>query len=202
MKLLRFVAPVGLSLALLALIMAFMARSDARRALNTALSEIEIEERNALTLPIYDEGTQKYSYLAIYEVSVNHCSGPAITLERLEKASLGSGYLVALQGTEVVPVDFASKFFLVSQSLNEIRRNPRMLKEITASDIGDYAQLDLELGVEQTKTVRFGVLLDVYDPVLESRAEVVLISYRFVFSNGKTSIFRRALPIQPVKKPS
>ncbi len=190
---------VALLLAGIALVIAVLGFSAARNARQLALSEITIEERTPLMTPVYDQASEKWSYLAVYEVNVTNMSGPTVKIESLGKVSTGGGFLIPLKGDEFADQALDYSAFIVEPGLAEIRANPRLLKEITQNTIRNTAPLDIELPPGTSRSVRFGVSMSAYDQGREPLADMVLLSFRLNFSNGKSSIFRRGVPIQPLK---
>ncbi|MBN1996398.1 hypothetical protein JW935_02515 [candidate division KSB1 bacterium] len=171
----------------------------ARNAMQLALSEITIEERSPLMTPVYDQATEKWSFLVVYEVNVTNMSGPSVKISSLGKASTGGGFLIPLKGKDFADSKLDYSAFLVEPSLVDIRANPRLLKTITEKTIQETAPLDIELPPGESRTIRFGVSMSAYDQERNPLADMVLLSFRLYFSNGKSSIFRRGVPIQPLK---
>ncbi len=188
-----------LLVAIMALVIAVIAMILAKSAQHTALSDIVVEEKNHLLTPLYDEENQSYSYLAVYEISFTNHSGPMVTVERIEKVSDGGGYFVALQGENISNADLDARAFLVEPPLKKIAQNPKILKTVMQNEMGSSARLKIPLGPAKTQTLRIGVSLNPYDQNRQPLADMVLLSFRFAFSNGKTSVFRRGFPIQPLQ---
>ncbi|NIA31584.1 MAG: hypothetical protein GWP06_16960, partial [Actinobacteria bacterium] len=130
-------------ISLLALIVAAVALYNAGIARQIALSQISVEERNSLATPVFDQQEGKWSYLAIYEVSVGNLGGPDVTLENVSKVSEGAGFLVPLRGQEIVNETLKYKAFLVKPTIGEIRANPKLLKTIAQADMGAVIPLNL-----------------------------------------------------------
>jgi hypothetical protein len=183
----------------IALALAVVALYNAQVAKNLALSEVTLEERSPLLTPVFNEESGTWSYLAIYEVSLTNTSGPAITLASISKETSGAGFLVPLKGEEVVGTLLKYKAFMVEPTLPDIMANPKLLKSIVGNDMGESKVMNLPLAPGVSKSVRFGVSIDAYDSANQPVAQVVLLSFRFLFDNGKTLIFRRGFPIQPLK---
>ncbi len=187
-------------ISILALIVAAVALYNAGIARQIALSQVSVEERNSLATPVFDQQEGTWSYLAVYEVSVNNLGGPDIMLKNVSKVSEGAGFLVPLRGREIVNETLTYKAFLVKPTIDEIRANPKLLKTIAQVDMGAAIPLNLLIKNGESKTIRLGVLLDAYDKESKPIARVVLLSYRFNFNHGKSYLFRRGFPIQPLKK--
>jgi|GEM_PF-726784 len=201
----RIPSPYSLLIALVALLVATIAlftakqtRQDVQEIKQVALSEIEVTERNSLITPILDEESKRYRYLAIYEVGVTNLGGPNIAINELGKLTSGSEFIVLLKGEEVVSANPQYHAFLVEPTLREIGANPKLLKGVMEKDMGEAVKLDVPLPFGATKTLRFGVVLDVYDDANIPLANVVLLSYQLKFSNGKSYLFRRGFPVQPL----
>jgi len=179
-----------------ALIISLLALNLANRAYRLALSDIEIEERNTLMTPVFDQETEKWSYLAIYEISLTNQGTDRIVLGEIAKVTEGMGFLVPLKGSEFVDKDIKYKAFIVEPTLADIRINPRLIKTIAANDMGESHSVKLELESGQTKSIRFGVLVNAYDESEIPYAQVILLSFRLKFDNGKMKIFRRGFPVK------
>lgn len=182
-----------------ALALAVLALYNAQVAKNLALSEITLEERSPLLTPVYNEEKGTYTFLAIYEVSLTNTSGPAVTLTSISKEMSGAGFLVPLNGEEVAGTVLDYKAFIVNSTLTEIMANPKLLKSIVEKDMGESCAMNLPLAPGASKSVRFGVSVNAYDSAGGPVAQVVLLSYRLSFDNGKSLIFRRGFPIQPLQ---
>ncbi|HPG39744.1 MAG TPA: hypothetical protein PLP19_13345 [bacterium] len=182
-----------------ALIVSGLALITARHAARLALADIEIEERNTLMTPVFDQETEKWSYLAIYEVAVTNQGPDAVKLSAIEKVTDGMGFLVPLAGSEILSSVPDYKAFMVAPTLGEIQSNPKLLKEIIGQELGTVGKLDMELASGQSKSVRFGVQTSVYDSENNPTAQVLLVSFRLKFDNGKMQVFRRGFPVTPLQ---
>ena len=182
-----------------ALLFATIALYTARNAKELALSEITVEEQNSLTTPVFDQQTNSWSYVALYELNISNQSGPEVTLEKVAKDENGSGFIVPLQGETVLDISLDHKAFVFNNSIGEIKSNPCLLKELAKSDMGESATVDLKLKNGESKAVRFGLSLKAYDQSNGPFAQVVLVSFKLFFSNGKTYTFRRGFPVPPIK---
>ena len=83
--------------------------------------------------------------------------------------------------------------------MNELFANPRLLKEMKKVTIQQSPLLSLSIDGGQTKVLRIGVLADIYKNPAELNTDMLLYTFKFIFDNGKNFIFRRAMPVQPVK---
>lgn len=187
-------------ISLLALLIATVALYQAKEARLLALSDIKVEELNSFVTPVFDEQSGKWSYFALFELSVSNQSGPAVVLQSVGKMTGGSGFLVPLVGQEIVNKKIPYHTFLVKQSIAEIRQNPRLLKNIMDKDMGEAARVDLKIEPGESKKIRIGISLNPYDEENKPLAQVVLLSYKLQFDNGKSYIYRRGFPIQPIKQ--
>lgn len=187
-----------LVLALGAIALGFMALSKANQAYQLALTDIELEERNTLMTPVYDEANDSWSFLAVIEVGITNQGPSPLTLASMSKMDDDAGFLVPLMGSEIVDKPFDYQAFAVQPGIMEIRSNPKLIKELAKSPMGDSAALDLVIGSGQTKAVRFGVLMNIYDAEKAPLAQMVLLSMRFNFDNGKLRVFRRGIPVSPL----
>jgi hypothetical protein len=185
---------------LIALAVAVMALFSARTAQQLALSEVTLEERSPLLTPVFNEGTNTWSYLAIYDVNITNVSGPEVKLTSISKENSGTGFLVPLKGEEVLNTPLPYKAFMVEPTLSQIMADPKLLKTIVEQDMGQSVSLNVDLPPGASKSVRFGVSIAAYDNSNQPIAQVVLLSYRFQFDNGKSLLFRRGFPVQPLGK--
>ncbi len=183
-------------IALVALLVATIALMMSREARSIARSEIRIEERNALTTPVYDEETEQWSFLAVFELSFTNVSGPEVQLARISTLDQGGGFVLPLKGDEVMDTELNPETFLVDPTLVDIRNNPALVRDLDSGQFEGESRLDLTLPHGQTKTIRLGTM--VYPYLSESReqkATMILASFEFRFSTGKTDLFRRGFAI-------
>ncbi len=185
-------------IALVALLVAVIALVNSKEAKQLALSEVSLEEGDAITQPIYDQAENRFYYLALYEVHITNLSGPTVILKEISPPADDAGLVVALKGDQVAAVDLKPLPFRIDYTLREIRENPRLLKDLTANQLEPGKLLNIAIKPGATKTVRFGVNLYPYDAQGQSLADMVLLSFRLVFDNGKAQLFRRGFPIMPV----
>ncbi len=178
-----------------ALVISLLALNVANKAYRLALSDIQIEERNTLMTPVFDQETEQWSFLAIYEIGLTNQGTDRIVLNEISKVTEGMGFLVPLKGSDIVDKSPDCKAFMVEPTLAEIRTNPKLIKTISANDLGEAHSLKLELESGQTGTIRFGVLVNAYDENKAPIAQVILLSFRLKFDNGRIKIFRRGFPV-------
>ena len=181
------------------LFMAGFALLTSHQAKNLALSDISIEEKNSFSTPVFDQNTGKNSYLTIYELAISNLGGPDVELVRLSKVQEGAGYLVPLKDQQIMNQDIEAISFLVEPTISTLMQEPKRLREITKEDMGPAADLSVVIKNGETKTLRFGISLQPYDDQNNPVAQVVLVSFRLEFNNGKNYIFRRGFPIKPLK---
>ncbi len=193
-----FLGWLAMAVAVAALIVGLMAWLQASKARNLALSELEIEERDALSTPLLDQESGEYGYVSIYDISITNVSGPAVTLKEISKLRDNANFVVTLRGEKVVTPQTDPSAFLPDVSINEIEQNPKLLREMIKEDIGDAAEVDMHIKPGQTKSVRVGVFLKPYDEEKQPVANVVLTSFRLEFENGKSYVFRRGFPVLPI----
>ncbi len=183
----------------IALIISGLALITARHATHLALADIEIEERNTLMTPVFDQETEKWSYLAIYEIAVTNQGPEAVKLTAIEKVTDGMGFLVPLAGSEILSNVPDYQAFMVAPTLGEIQSNPKLLKDLAGQELDASGKLDLKLAAGQSKSLRFGVQTSVYDSENRPTAQVLLVSFRLKFDNGKMRVFRRGFPVTPLQ---
>ena len=193
-----FLGWLAMAVAVAALIVGLMTWLQASKARNLALSELEIQERDALSTPLLDQGSGDYGYVSIYDISITNVSGPAITLEEISKLKDNANFVVTLSGEKVVTPKTNPSAFLPDVSINEIEQNPKLLREMIKEDIGESAAVSIKIEPGQTKSVRVGVYLEPYDAEKQPVANVVLTSFRLEFDNGKSYVFRRGFPVLPI----
>jgi hypothetical protein len=189
-----------LLIAMIALIVAVAALVVAKNSRQIALSTITIEEGESFNQPIFDEEKNQYSYLILSELQVNNAGGPAVTLERLCKVEEGAGFFVALKGQAVQSADLQPRLFLLDQPLATYQENPRLLREKWGMDLGHSAELLQRLEPGAGKSIRYGICFTPYELDGSRKAEMALISLRLDFGNGRSQLFRRGYPIQPIKQ--
>lgn len=189
---------VGL-VAVVALVVGFVALNQAKTAQQLALSEIVVEEVNSLSTPILSEETNTYSFLAMYDISITNMSGPTVTLTSVKKSTTGAGFLALLDGANVVTVEVNEKAFISEQGSSAIKANPRLLRTIAQHDMGDEASVNMTMNSGETKVLHIGLILEPYSAENETLARMALVSFELEFDNGKSYIFQRGFPIYPVK---
>ena len=106
-----------------------------------------------------------------------------------------SGFVVALNGADVVSVDMNEKAFLVEPTLIELQQNPKLIPLLSSNAMQDHADVEMILEPGKSVALRLGVMLEPYDAAKETVAQMVLVSFQIEFSNGKTWQFRRGIPI-------
>jgi hypothetical protein len=183
-----------------ALLLAALALFQARKATECALSEVAVEERETLITPVFDQESGRWSCLAIYEVTVSNLGGPDLVLTGVSPAQEGSGFLVLLDGERVVEESIPHAYFEVKPGLDEIRADPRLLKDLFIESGGEGIEVDISLSPGESKNVRFGLSLSPYDDSRSLRAKFALVSFWLHFSTGKKIIFRRGFAIPPLKQ--
>jgi len=193
---------IALVLALAAFVLSFIAIVNLNKVRDLALSEIEVEERDALSTPVLDQASQKYSFITIYEIDVTNVSGPDVVLSHIKKPQGGSGFIVPVKEGEVLSKNFSARAFVSSYSISEIKENPKRLRELTQQEMGDLHEVNLSLKSGESRSVRIGVSIDPYDENNQPKANLVLTSFEFVFNTGKSYVFRRGFPIYPLQKKS
>lgn len=186
-------------IAIAALVVGIMALQQAKSARELALSEISIEEMNSLSTPVLNEETNAYSYLTLYDISIANMSGPSVTLQAVKKATSGAGFLAMLKGQDVVSVQVHAKAFISEKSSSAIKADPRLLKTIGQTDMGEDEELDLTIDPGETKIIHIGIALEPYDANKEALANMALVSFELAFTNGKNYSFQRGFPIYPIK---
>lgn len=185
-------------IAVVALLLSILAFLNSKQAKDLALSEIAIEEGATWIQPVYDEETNRFYHLAFYEVHVSNLSGPSIILKQIAPPSDDAGFIVALKNQQVQPTDLQAQAFYLHRTLQEVQTNPKLLKEVATDALNAQRMLNLAIKPGESKTVRFGVNLYPYDAQGQQLADMALLSFRFIFDNGKTHLFRRGFPILPV----
>lgn len=184
---------------LVSLVVAIVALHQADTAQKLALSEISVEEQNALITPVFDQASKSWSFIALYELGLTNHSGPVVSLAKLEKLNDGSGFLVALDGENVVDEKIEYSAFVFEKTISQIKADPRLLKSIVGSDMGSEAVVNLPIESGESKPLRFGLSVKAYDQSGIAVANMLLASFRLVFDSGKTFVFKRAIPVPPLK---
>jgi hypothetical protein len=187
----------SLLIALTALIVAVSALMMARDSRQIALSTIEIDEGESLTLPVYDEERGEFGFLILSELEVTNAGGPAVTLNRLRKNVTEAGFLMALKGESIVSLDLKPRLFLLDRPLPDYQANPRLLKEKWGAD-RNILELELPLPPGAGKKIRYGIFLSPYGQTEAPAVDMVLVSLSLDFGNGKAHLFRRAYAVPPL----
>lgn len=190
---------ITLTLALAGVVVGLVALQTANNARNLALSEVVVEEVNALTTPVFDEESNTFAYLAIYDISVANMSGSAVHLISVEPATTAGGFLTLLKGEEVVSADVKERAFVGADGVSAVKANPALIKKLMKGGAEEaFQSRTLELG--ESAVVHLGLLLHPYDDAGQPAANLALASWQLTFDNGKTYIFRRGFPLYPVTK--
>ncbi len=189
-------------ISLAALVLSIVAIINLNKVRDLALSEIVIEERDALSTPVLDQASQQYGFVTIYEIDVTNISGPDVKLNRIQKSQEGSGFIVPVKEGKVLSKNLNAKAFVSSYSISEIKENPKRLRELTREEMGDRYETRLSLKRGESRSIRVGVSLDPYNENNQPVADLVLTSFEFVFDNGKSYVFRRGFPVYPLQKQS
>ena len=190
---------VGL-IALAGLIIGLVALQRTAVVRELALSEIVVEEANSLSSPVFREESNRYSYLALYDISIANMSGPAVTLERVKKSRAGVGFLAMLKENDIISLNAKEKAFISEQGSAAIKNNPRLLKTIGQQDMGDSSEVNLKIAPGETKVIHVGLTLEPYDTERQALANMGLVSFELEFSNGKRYVFQRGFPIYPIRQ--
>lgn len=177
------------------LVISVIAMVQSKKALQIALSEVVIEEKNSLFSPVFDEDSGTYGYIALFDVSIANLSGPVAILENVTKLTSGSGFIALLKGNDVVNSDVALNAFICEKSSNEIKANPGLLKNISSKDFGEKADIQMTINPGETKIIHVGLYLHPYSDDNKAIADMALVSFQFNFRRGKQYVFRRGFPI-------
>ena len=184
----------ALLIALIAMIVAVAALLSANKSRQIALSTIEIEEGESLTLPVYDEAREQFGFIILTELEITNSGGPQLRIESLRKMEQDAGWLVALRGENIISANLQPRFFLLDRPLSDYQSNPRWLKDQWNQDVSPI-ELRWPLKPGAGKKIRYGIFLSPYNPEGGQQAEMVLVSLRLDFDNGKSHLFRRAYTI-------
>lgn len=187
-------------LAIAAMVVGVVALHQAKIARALALSEIVVEEVNAISTPVYHEETNKYSYLTLYDISIANMSGPPIKLVRVAKATSGAGFLSLLKGPDLVNAHVNAKAFQSDKGSAAIRNEPRLLKSIGIEDMGHAAEVGMTIAPGETKVIHVGLTLEPYAADMTAVANMALVSFELLFDNGKSYVFQRGFPIYPIQQ--
>ncbi len=185
------IAAAALLVAVIALVMAHGARETAR-------SDVTVEEGETLNLPLYDEEQDRFSYLILAELQITNQGAAAVKILELGRHDADAGFLMALKDEEVQSGDFQAQLYPLQHTFAEIQAQPRLLKEILKHQPGGHLSLNHVLQTGQSKTFRYAVHLTPYDADKRALADMVLISLRLTFDNGKTRVMRQGYPVQPL----
>jgi len=188
-----------LLISLVALLVAVIALYQAKTARGLALSDLVIEENNSLITPVYDEQTNSWSHLAIYEISVTNLAGPMLHWLSLQPLGGPADFLVALRGGEVVAPSPACQVFACEPTLSQIQADPKLIRELSKTPLNGPVPVQYTLAPGQSKSIRLAVRVQAYDHQQQPLADMVLVSFELIFDHERHYIFRRGFPIQAVK---
>ncbi len=188
---------LALLLSLVALIVAVYTLYQSSIIRKIALTHIDVQERNSLLTPFFDQESGKNGFLAIYEIAVDNHGATTIALESVDQLSDVSEFVIPLKGEAVVDQSISAKWFLVDAKISDIQSDPRLLKN-AIKDMDKSMPVAMEIKPGQTKTIRVGLVLDAYDKDKKALADVMLVSFQLVFDHGRAYYFRRGVPIPPI----
>ena len=183
----------------ISLIVALVALKTARQTKTIALSQYQVEEKNSLATPVFDQETNSWAFLTIFEISIANVSDIRLRLLDISPTSDATGFILPLKAQDVVTQNIDYQAFLIEPDVNQLFANPRLLKEMKKVAIQQSSLLPLSIDGGQTKVLRIGILADIYKNPAELNTDMLLYTFKFVFDNGKNFIFRRAMPVPPVK---
>lgn len=187
-----------LLIALVALVVAVIALVTAKGAREIALSEVTVEEGETVTLPLFDEEQERFSFLVLVELHITNQGGPAVEVLQLSRNTSDAGFLVGLKNQEIQSGDLKPQFHAIEQPFSELQANPRLLKEALRQNPLHDIPIRHMLESGQSKTVRYAVHFFPYDDGKQNLADLVLISTRLTFANGAIRMMRHGYPILPL----
>jgi hypothetical protein len=188
-----------LLISLVALVVAVIALYQAKTARSLALSDLVVEENNSLITPLYDEQTNSWSHLAIYEISVTNLAGPPLQWISLQPSAGPADFLVALKGGQVVAPSLACQVFACEPTLSQIQANPKLIRELANTPLSRAIPVRCSLAPGESKTIRMAVRVQAYDSRQQPLADMVLVSFDLTFDHERNYVFRRGFPIQAVE---
>jgi len=191
--------PYALLIALFALFIAVIALYRANIAHQLALSDLSIEESNALIPPLYDESDGSWTYLAVYELSVANLSGPPVHWLSIGPAQDAGGFLKGLKNGGIVSPALSYRAFLCAPTLADLQADPKLIRGVTEKPITGTTPLDYTLAAGENRTLREGVIVQTYDAQQTALADMVLFSLDLFFDHHRRYTFRRGFPVQPLK---
>ncbi len=187
-----------LLIALAALVVAVIALVTAKGAKEMALSEVTIEEGETVTLPLFDEEQNRFSFLVLVELHISNQGGPAVELLQLSRNLADAGFLIGLKNQEIQSGDLKPQFYAIEQPFSELQANPRLLKDVLKQSPVQDIPIRHTLESGQSRTVRYAVHFFPYDDGKRTLADLVLISTRLTFANGAIRMMRHGYPILPL----
>jgi hypothetical protein len=199
MRLTKAFVLIALIASSISLTVALVALKNSLATKTIALSQYQVEEKNSLATPVFDEETNSWAFLAIFEISIANVSDVHLRLSDISPASDATGFILPLKAQDVVTQNIEYQAFLIEPQVKELFANPKLLKEIKKVTIQQSPLLPLSIDGGQTKVVRIGILADIYENPAELNADMLLYTFKFVFDNGKNFIFRRGMAVQPLK---
>lgn len=191
--------PYALLISLFALLIAVMALYRANTAQQLALSDLSIEESNALITPLYDESDGSWTYLAVYEISVSNLSGPPVQWISIAPAQDAGGLLKGLKNGGIVSPALSYQAFICAPTLADLQADPKLIRGLAEKPITGTTPLNYTLAAGENRTLRVGVMVQAFDAQQIALADMVLLSLDLSFDHQRRYTFRRGFPVQPVK---
>ena len=188
-------------MSILAIVISLFAFYYSRKAYQYTTTIVTLEEHNSLLSPVYDENNGKWSYVAIYELSLMNEGMKKVVINRIAKVSEGSGFFVALKDGKIINQGIQHSSYIVEPTISEIRTNPKLLSSID-QDFGDSKQISIIIKPGETKLVRIGTSISAYDSEKQNLADMVLLSYEIRLATGQRRLFRQAVRIITLSSPS
>ncbi|NLP12148.1 hypothetical protein GX408_17240 [bacterium] len=188
-----------LLIALFALLIAVIALYRANTAHQLALSDLSIEESDALITPLYDESDGSWTYLAVYEISVSNLCGPPVQWISIAPAQDAGGFLKGLKNGGIVSPALSYQAFICGPTLADLQADPKLIRGLTEKPITGTTLLHYTLKAGENRTQRVGVLVQAFDAQQNALADMVLLSLDLSFDHHRRYTFRRGFAVQPVK---
>lgn len=184
-------------LALAALVLSGYAVITLNQVRHAATSEVSFQEKHVLNTPILDQEMDRYGLITIYEFRITNDAGPAVKLLSVGASKQKSDFVVALKKDKVIGGDFGAKLFRVPYSIDEIKSDPKNLRECIKKG-GNRIHLQQSIEPGETHSVRVGISLYPYDENKNKKIDLALISLIFKFNNKKNYTIRQGFPIVPL----
>src|SRR4030067_382949 len=100
MRLTKAFVLIALMASCISLIVALVALKTSLATKTIALSQYQIEEKNSLATPVFDQETNSWAFLTIFEISIANVSDIRLRLLDISPTSDATGFILPLTDHE------------------------------------------------------------------------------------------------------